>query len=259
MKKYLNRMLGVCLASGLVLGGFSTTVAADVIDPSNPQEMVLLGPDRSQRAPQRAIQAPVDSSTQVQQRERETVVTPPPPPVQEFVYEKRVCPTLTNVRHDINGQTHHGPHGPSTYVFEDGAIHMWSSTDRYYVNRLGAMGADREFLNPDYCDRLGVWTNGRIAGQSPESIVTEMTERFAELACVTWSDPAPDNVAGIPVIKSTGYDIYGNYFYEVYALERYGNTYAFATRIPYKSRYNVKRNTNLEYMISHIHPSTWVE
>ncbi len=41
--------------------------------------------------------------------------------------------------------------------------------------------------------------------------------------------------------------------------ERFGNTYAFATRLPYEARYNTDRNADLAFLITHIHPAVWVE
>ncbi len=262
MKSYLRGALGLSLASALFFAGQSQTALAEPIHlNSGPQEIALLGPDRSPRAPQRAIEAPVDTSTEVRRREvrqeRETVVAPPPV-VEEFVYEKRVCRPLVYVPYKIDKRGA-GTDIQDTYLFEDGRIRMWTSDSRYYENSLGSMGADREFLHPTFCDRLGVWTNGDIAGHSPEHVVSTLVQRLEEVTCGTFTEPRLEHAAGIPVMASTGYDLFGRHYYEVYSWERFGNTYAVATRIPYNARYNVARNANLAYMISHTHPSSWTE
>lgn len=250
-----------CLAGGILLGTSMSATAETPVGVNTPgtgsMEMALRGPDRSPRAPQRAITAPTRRTEST--RRQETIVTPPAAPVEAFVYKKTDCRPLTNTNYDIWGSQHRVTGRASVYVFDDGRIHMWSPTDAYLVNKLGAMGADREFLRLDVCERLGVWTNGRIAGTSPTTIVSEMTARLEALTCGEWTDPEEAYVAGVPVIKSTGWDEYGNFFYEIYAFERFGNTYAFASRVPYKNRYNTERNVDLAYLISHIHPAVWVE
>lgn len=251
MNKSLRMALGACLATGLFWG-------AAMAEPGTGSEMALMGPDRSPRAPQRAVTAPTQRTEPV--RRQETVVTPPPAaPAEAFVYEKSDCRTLTDAPFDIWGEQHRSTDGPAIYEFDEGRVHAWSPTDKYLVNRLGAMGADREFLRLDACQRLGVWANGRIAGVAPTSIVGDMVTRLKDLTCGNWSDPHEYNVAGIPVIRAIGVDGHANYYYEVYAFERFGNTYAFATRVPYKSRYHRKANADLAFLITHIHPSVWIE
>ena len=119
------------------------------------------------------------------------------------------------------------------------------------------MGSDREFINLDYDERLGVWANGQISELSPDSIVNTMVSRIKGLTCGEWTKAKAVNIGGVPASMATGYDAHGNYFYEVIALERFGNKYAFATRTPYNKRYSVERNTELAWMVTHIHPTSW--
>lgn len=252
MNKHLRKAFAACMVSGLLLG-------AAVAEPATSGTgLALMGPDRSPRAPERAVTAPTQRVENV--RRQETVVAPPAAVTTEaFVYKRTDCRTLTDAPFDIWGQQHRAVDGPAIYQFDEDRVHAWSPTDLYLVNRLGAMGADREFMRLDACQRLGVWANGRIAGTAPTTIVSEMTNRLMTLTCGDWTDPHEYNVAGIPVIRATGVDTYANYYYEIYAWERFGNTYAFASRRPYKSRYHVASNTDLAFLITHMHPSTWTK
>jgi hypothetical protein len=256
MKKNFRTLIATFMTGGLLLGAAATASAEPATaDTTAPANLALLGPDRSMRAPQRAVKAPV---RQTQER-RETVVTPPAPPVKPFVYEKTECKTLTDAPRDINGEVWLCLDGPTFYSFDEGRVRLWTPNGDQPINKLGAMGADREFLNLEYCQRLGVWANGRIADKSPQAMVGDMVSRIKAITCGTWSKPMADNIAGVPVTRAYGYDEFGNYYYEVIALERFGNKYAFATRIPYKTRYSVHRNTELAWMVTHIHPTSWSE
>lgn len=252
MNKHFRKAFAACLVSGMLLG-------AAVAEPTTSStELALMGPDRSPRAPERAVTAPTKRTENV--RREETVIAPPAPATTEaFVYQKTECRTLTDAPFDIWGNQHRATGGPAIYEFDDDRVHAWSPTDRYLVNRLGAMGADREFLRLDACQRLGVWANGRIAGTAPTTIVNDMRSRLMTLTCGDWTEAHQYNVAGVPVTRATGVDTYANYYYEIYAWERFGNTYAFASRRPYKARYHVPSNTDLAFLITHLHPATWVE
>lgn len=257
MKKSFRALLVSALAGGMILGGSAAVNAEPVgsVDTTVPVEMALRGPDRVERAPQRAVKAPVK-----QAQPRQQVVTPPAPPVKPFVYEKNEFRSLTDAPYDVNGREFFCyQNGPLLYRFDDDRITLWTPTGRLPVNRLGAMGADTEFINVEYGQRLGVWANGRIADDSPQTIVSDMVARIKSITSGNWTEPTETHIAGVPVTMATGYDAFGNYWYEVIALERFGNKYAFATRTKYENRYNRYRNTELAYMISHIHPTTWSE
>lgn len=252
MNKHLRTALAACVLGGMLLGA----AVAEPIAGSD-SEMALMGPDRSPRAPQRAVTAPTRRTESV--RREETVVAPPAVVTETYVYKKTDCRSLTDAPFDVWGQQHTVSGTPAIYVFDEDRVHMWSPTDEYLNNRLGAMGADREFMRIEDCQRLGVWANGRIAGTAPTTIVADMTTRLMALTCGEWTDPHEFNVAGVPMIRATGVDVYGNYFYEIYAFERFGNTYAFASRMPYEARYNRDANTDLAFLMTHIHPAVWVE
>lgn len=257
MKKHFRTTVATLMAGGLIFG-LTASVNAEpaAADNTATVNLALLGPDRSPRAPQRAVKAPVRRAKPVR---RQQVVTPPAPPVKPFVYKKKVCDPLTSAPFDINGESWLCDRGPAFYQFDNGNVHLWTPNGHHPINKLGAMGADREFLNMEYCQRTGVWANGRIADQSPKSIVSNMVSRIKGITCGEWTKPKKETIAGVPVTRATGYDAHGNYFYEVIALKRFGNTYAFTTRRPYKSRYSVHGNTELAWMVSHIHPSSWSE
>lgn len=250
MKKNFTAALAACLLGGLLMGPAAA-------DSTAPGATLAMGPDRAPRAPRKAVTAPVQRAESV--RREETVVAPPAQVRDTFVYKKTECHSQTNVTYDIWGQHHRVTNAAAVYSFDNGQVHAWSPTDAFLVNKLGTMEADREFLNLKACERLGVWANGGIAGSTPASIVADIVSKFKGVTCGSWTAPADYNVAGIPVTRATGVDVFGQYFYEVYALERFGNTYAFATRVPYRAMYNVKRNTDLAFLITHIHPAVWVE
>jgi len=255
MKKIFRIGLTAALAGGLLIGAASAEPATSN-DDTTKVEMALLGPDRQPRAPQRAVKAPVKRT----ETRREQVVTPPPPPVKPFVYEKTDCKSLTNVPYDLQGEEFYCYQDrPTMFYFDDGKIRMWTPEGRFPVNKLGAMGADREFMRLEFAERFGVWANGRIEDKSPQTIVSEMEARIKEMVCGTWSGPQAVSIAGIPVTRATGYDYYGNHFYEIMAWERFGNTYAVATRVPYNVRYNTQRNIENAWIVTHMGPVTWVE
>lgn len=257
MKKIFSSALATCMVAGLLLG---TAASADpgqaATDSATQAELALLGPDRSPRAPQRAVKAPVQRT----ETRRELPVEPPAPPVKPFVYEKRNCQSLLNVPYDLQGEDFFCYNdGAIFHYFDEGKVVMWTPEGRFPVNKLGAMGADREFMRLEYGERMGVWANGRIADQEPTEIVSDMVARIKGLTCGTWTAPKATYVAGVPVVQATGVDEYANFYYEVTAWERFGNKYAIATRVPYRSRYNTARNTELAWIVSHFHATNWTE
>jgi hypothetical protein len=180
--------------------------------------------------------------------------------VKPFVYEKRECKTLTNVPYDLQGEEFYCYQDrPIFHILDDGNVRMWTPEGRFPVNKLGAMGADREFMRLEFAERFGVWANGRIEDESPRAIVSSMQTRIKEMVCGTWSGPKATNIAGIPVTMSTGFDEHGNHWYELISWERFGNTYAVATRVPYNTRYNTQRNTENAWIVTHMHPTSWAE
>ena len=256
MNKNFRKLMATLMVSGLILGAATTASAEPAAEATGTSNVALLGPDRSPRAPQRAVKAPV---RRVRPRRRARPATPPPAPVKPFVYNKKECRTLTDAPQDISGLQWMCVDGPTFYQLDSGQVRLWTPNGDQPINRQGAMGADREFLNLEYCQRLGVWANGRIADQSPKAMVSGMVSRIKSITCGTWSKPKATNIAGVPVTMATGYDVYGNYYYEVIALERFGNKYAFATRSPYKSHLSRHRKNELAWMVTHIHPTSWSE
>jgi hypothetical protein len=255
MKKIFRIGLTAILAGGLLCGAASAEPATP--DSGDTQvEMALLGPDRQPRAPQRAVKAPVRRT----ETRRTQVATPPPPPVKPFVYKKRECKTLTEVPYDLQGEEFFCyQNRPAFFYFDDGGVRMWTPDGRFPINKLGAMGADREFMRLEFAERMGVWANGRIADESPRAIVSAMQSRIKEMVCGTWSGPKATNIAGVPVTMSTGFDEHGNHWYEIISWERFGNTYAIATRVPYNTRLNTERNTENAWIVTHMHPTSWAE
>ena len=259
MKKIFRNTLASFLAGGMLLGAGVNASAEPVnpVDTVTQVELALLGPDRSPRAPQRAVKAPVQR-TEV--RRTETTVTPPAPPVKPFVYERRDFKTLTDAPQNLQGTEFFCyQRGNVFHSLDEDRIHMWTPEGRFVVNSAGAMGADREFMRPEFGQRMGVWANSRIQDQTPRATVTSMVDRIKELTNGYWTEPEETHIAGIPVTMATGVDDFANYQYEIIAWERYGNKYAMATRVPYNTRYNARRNAELAWIVSHMHPSTWSE
>ncbi|MGE0487843.1 MAG: hypothetical protein AB7S38_01380 [Vulcanimicrobiota bacterium] len=169
----------------------------------------------------------------------------------------KTCHTLTNTPFDINWTGFNTWDRSATYPLDGGKVHMWLSTDTYRPNRKGAMGADEEYMRLGLRSRLGVWANGRVANQPPRAVVSQMVDRMRGITCGNWSSAEQVNIAGIPAFKATGTDAFGNYWYEVYALQRWGNTYAFAVRTDYSNRWNTQLHDEVAYLVTHIHPSSW--
>lgn len=169
--------------------------------------------------------------------------------------------TLTNVPTDTNWTDKATWERPvqTIYVYDGGDVTAWSSTDTYQMNRRGAMGADVEYMRDDLDARFGVWANGRIANQAPRSVVNSMVRRMKDITGGEWTSAKKVDIAGVPAYHAHGTDVFGNYHYEVYAVKRWGNTYAFATRTFHSNRWNKQLADEVNYFITHIHPTNWNE
>lgn len=257
MRSLFRAALTVGLAATVTIAGAQAEPAAQN-SPAAATEIAMDGPDRYER-----VQEQAPERVQPPQRRPERVTPPPPrpaPAVQTMKYEKMECKTLTNTPYDCNWTGQNTWQRPTdVYYFDNENVHMFTSTDLYRPNRMGAMGADQEFMRLALNARLGVWANGNLGNQAPRSILNSMVARMQKLTCGTWSSPQAVNVAGVPAYRVTGVDEFGNYHYELYALQRFGNTYAFARRTDYSNRWNTQLQDELAYMISHIHPHNWDE
>lgn len=259
----MRAFLRVALSLGLV-ASFSTSAAVAEptknTDISQPSVVALDGPDRRARQRERAVESPPPMRRPATRRQM-PAPRPAPARTSTFKYEKMDCKTLTDVPFDINwtGDCTWDRPVHDIYVFDGGNIDMWTSTDTYRPNRRGAMGADQEYMRLALSSRLGVWANGRLENQAPRSIVNKMVRRMKGITCGTWTSAEAVNIAGIPAYKATGTDVFGNYWYEVYALKRWGQTYAFAVRTDYTNRWNTQLHDEIAYMVTHIHPTSWTE
>lgn len=164
--------------------------------------------------------------------------------------------TLTDSPRDTNREGY-SELAPDTLLLDGGNVTLWLKSDEWDINKKGAMGADVEFFSNRLDARIGVWANGDLAQKAPRSIVTDMVNRMKEITGGTWTPAEKVDLAGIPVYMSEGRDEYGNYYYKVYALERWGQKYAFAVRTDYDNRWNEWLNAELAYAVTHIHPTQW--
>ncbi len=170
----------------------------------------------------------------------------------------KCCKTLSNTPHNINGGRVHVI-VPTTWSLNNW-VKAEISNDDMMENKRAAMGADIEYFSHLYGARIGIWANKDIQKRAPRSILARMSRRMQQLTGGKWSSIRSVNVAGIPASKVTGVDLFGNYHYELYAWTRYGQTYAMAVRVPYEKRWDSKFNSDVAYILTHIHPSyQWVQ
>ncbi|MBI3924908.1 MAG: hypothetical protein HY319_05155 [Armatimonadetes bacterium] len=166
--------------------------------------------------------------------------------------------TLTDAPRNLNGARSH-VNVPVEWEMNRW-VEAWVPNDTYVPNLAGAMGADLEFFSFERAARVGIWAGKDIQEKSPKSIVGQMAERMQELTGGDWTTARNINVAGVPATQVTGVDVFGNYHYDLYALERFGQKYAVAIRTPYENRWDRDLNIDIAYLISHLHPTTlWVQ
>ena len=130
------------------------------------------------------------------------------------------------------------------------------NSDGWTVNRAGQMGADREYFNENLGARLGIWAGDSIKGSTPRNLVNEWVKNIKDLTGGTWTTPKATTVAGLPVVKASGVDAYGNYYYRVVSFTRFGVNYAFAMRCDYSQRWNRQLDGDITRLVTESHISS---
>lgn len=237
----------VALGLGVALFSPSTSWAQE---PSQP----LAGPDVVDREIERGETVGQPPVTQP----RPVVVPPPPAPViKTEVYQKPDCKTMTGrpcwATRDISG-TGYSVMRPVNRYMDNGRIVLSAPNDDWVRNNQP--GGDLNLFSEQRSARMFVWADQIQSGMSPQRAINNFISGTKAAVCGEWKGPEPFNVAGIPVYKGWGYDVFGNYYFEVYSWQRYGMQYTLATRTPYTNRWDVGLNSDVAYFITHAHPST---
>ena len=163
--------------------------------------------------------------------------------------------TGTDAPRDINGAQVDKMRGVKgvRYNLADGMIVLTMPNDEWAPNHA-AKGV--EFLSEQRGARLGI--DARVAGTgwSASQGVSEAVEAWKAAHGGTWTAPANVTVAGIPAVMVSGYDVFGNYHYEVYGVERLGIQYVVWLRTPYENRWSTSLNADVAWVLNNLHPST---
>jgi len=139
------------------------------------------------------------------------------------------------------------------YHLAEGAVVLLMPNDEWAVNHTGE---GLEFLSDKRKARLGV--EAHLAGSqwSPASALQATLDSLKKAHGGTWTTPESVNVAGIPALKASGTDVFGNYYFEIYGVERAGIQYLVWMRTPFQNRWNTKLNADVAWVINNLHPSS---
>ncbi|MEW6284518.1 MAG: hypothetical protein AB1758_38240, partial [Candidatus Eremiobacterota bacterium] len=143
---------------------------------------------------------------------------------------------------------------PVNRYMDNGRIVLSAPNDDWALNNQP--GGDINLFSEQRSTRLFVWADQIKPGMTPQRSVTNFINSTKAVVCGEWKGPEAVNVAGVPAYKGWGYDVFGNYYFEVYSLQRYGMQYTYALRTPYTNRWNTDLNADIAYFITHSHPST---
>lgn len=163
--------------------------------------------------------------------------------------------TATDAKRDANGAQVSKWRGVKgvRYPLANGMIVLTMPNDVWAVNH----SADPlEFLNDQRQARLGVVAQVADSGWTANRAVADTVTKLKTAYGGTWAESRNVSVSGIPAVMASGYDVFGNYYYEIYGVERMGMQYLVWTRTPYENRWNQDLNADLAWVINNIHPST---
>ncbi len=163
--------------------------------------------------------------------------------------------TGTDAHRDINGAQVDKMRGLKgvRYHLAEGAAVLVMPNDEWAVNHTGQ---GLEFLSDKRRARLGV--EAHLAGSrwsAPRALQATM-DRLKTAHGGTWTSPQNVHVGGIPALKASGRDVFGNYHYEIYAVERAGIQFLVWMRTPYQNRWNKDLNADVAWVIQNLHPSS---
>ena len=163
--------------------------------------------------------------------------------------------TGTNRTRDINGAQVDKWRGVKgvRYDLAKGMIVLVMPNDEWALNHVPD---GMEFLSDRRSARMGVTAQVTESGWTPDGAVADMVAKLKTAHGGTWTEPAAVNMAGIPATTASGYDVFGNYYFEIYAVERLGMQYLVWMRTPYQNRWNTDLNADVAWVINNLHPST---
>jgi hypothetical protein len=163
--------------------------------------------------------------------------------------------TGTDAHRDINGAQVDKMRGVKgvRYHLADGAIVLLMPNDEWAVNHTGE---GLEFLSDERQARLGVEAHLAGSDWSPANALQATVDNLKKAHGGTWTAPEHTNVAGIPALKASGTDVFGNYYFEIYGVERAGIQFLVWMRTPYQNRWNTRLNADVAWVINNLHPST---
>lgn len=162
--------------------------------------------------------------------------------------------TLTDAPRDINASTGHVER-PIMVPYSNGKVWIAMPNNTWVVNKAGQMGADKELFNENEGARMGIWAGDSLAGKNPRAIVGEWVNNIKGITGGEWSAPKATYIAGVPVVQSTGSDVFGNYFYRVIAFNKFGVNYALAVRTPYENRWSRDLDEDITHIVTDSHLS----
>lgn len=163
--------------------------------------------------------------------------------------------TGTDAKRDTNGAQVDKWRGVKgvRYPLANGMIVLTMPNDVWAVNHAVS---PLEFLNDQRQARLGVDAHVAESGWTANRAVAEAVAKIKGAHGGTFTDPQNVSVAGIPAVMASGQDVFGNYYYEFYGVERLGMQYLVWTRTPYENRWNADLNADVAWVLNNLHPST---
>ncbi len=162
--------------------------------------------------------------------------------------------TGTDAHRDINGAQVDKMRGLKGVCHDlaDGRIVLTMPNDEWAVNHTGQ---GLEFLSDHRMARLGVQARVADAGWNASQAATKVADAWKKAHGGTWTPPQSVHVGGIPATKISGNDVFGNYYFEVYGVERAGIQFLVWMRTPYQNRYDTHLKADVSWVINNIHPS----
>jgi len=163
--------------------------------------------------------------------------------------------TGTDAKRDINGAFVDKYRDVKGVRFDlaNGMMVLTMPNDEWAVNHTEQ---GLEFLSDRRAARVGVDAHVAESGWTANKAVSDVVSRLQAAHGGTWAEPKNVNVTGIPTVMASGHDVFGNYYYEIYGVERMGMQYLVWMRTPYENRWNTDLNADVAWIINNIHPST---
>ncbi len=163
--------------------------------------------------------------------------------------------TGTDAHRDINGAQVDKMRGVKGVCHDlaQGMAVVTMPNDEWAVNHTGQ---GLEFLSDHRLARLGVEARVADGSWNATQAVSKVANAWKSAHGGTWTTPQNVWVAGLPATMISGTDVFGNYHFEVYGVERAGLQFVVWMRTPYENRYNTALNSDVSWIINNIHPST---